>query len=111
MAKDRGHMLSMILIPTTSGHLSSCLLDDGIIDDEKEDRRGFDLQAMEELVQSRLHHFLHSPTVSSQESGKTRKGSVQKRETEGLNHRGGMSFFAQLDKADDKGREDLERRS
>jgi len=111
MAEDIGHMLSMIFIPTTSWNLSACLLDDGIVDDEKENRRGFDLQRVEELGQSRLHHPLHGPYVLAQESGKTRERSMQNRETEGLNHRGGMSFFAQLDKADDEGREDLERGS
>ncbi len=111
MAEDIGHVLSMILIPTAPWNLFPCLLDKGIIDDEKQNRRGFDLQGVEELVQSRLHHLLRGPNALSQESGKTGKRSVQERQAEGLNHRGSMNFFAQLDKADEKGREEFERRS
>jgi len=62
-------------------------------------------------MQGDLSDLLHRPNVFPQESGEAGKGSVKGGPVEGLNHRGGMNFFPQLDKAGDKGREDFERRS
>jgi hypothetical protein len=111
MAKDIGHVLGMILIPGTSRNLFPRLLDDAIINDEKKDRMGLDVQSFEESQHSRFHNLFRSPNVLSQESGKAGKGSMQQWETKGLDHRRSMAFFAQLYKTDDETRENLERRS
>jgi hypothetical protein len=103
MAKDIGHLLSMIFMPSTPWDFLSCFGNQGVIDNEKEDRLGLDTQDVKELFQSDLDHFFWGPNVLSQESGKAGKGSVQERKAKGLNHRGGMNFLAQLDKSDDKG--------
>ena len=104
-------VLRMIFMPGTSWNLLTCLLDDRVIHDKKEDRMSFDPQGVEELVQSGPCDLLHGPDVLSQESGKTGERSVEKRMSKGLNHGRSVHFFAQLDKANDKGGKDLERRS
>ena len=103
MAKDIGHVLSMVFMPATSGDMVPCLLNERIIDNKKENRLGRDSQDTEELLQRRLGHLLHSPTVLSQESGKAGEGSMQERKRKGLNHGRGVNFFAQLDETDDEG--------
>jgi hypothetical protein len=103
MAKDVRHVLSMIFMPTTPWDFLPCLSDEGIINDEKEDRLSLDSQGVEELSQSDLYHLLGGPNVLSQESGKAGKRSMQEGKAEGLNHGGGMNFFTKLDKSDDKG--------
>ena len=95
----------------TSWNLFASLLDDRVIQDKKEHGMGFDPQGMEELFQSGLGHFLQGPDILSEESGETGQRPVKKWEAKGLDHRGGVGFFAQLDKTDDKGREKFERRS
>jgi hypothetical protein len=101
----------MIFIPGKSGILLACLLGNGGIHKKKEDGMGFDSQGMEELIQSGLCDLLHGPDVLSQKSGETAKRLVQKARGKGLHHRGSVGFFAQLNEANDKGRENLERRS
>jgi hypothetical protein len=86
-------------------------LDKGVIHDKKESRMGFDLQMIEELGQSNLCDLFHGPDILSEESGEARKRAAKKGVGEGLDHGGGMGFFARLNKADDIGRENLERRS
>ena len=86
VAKDIGHVLSMIFIPTTSWDLSASLFAKGIIHDKKEDRMGFDPQGMEELMQGDFCNLLQGPDVLAQESSEAAEGAVQKRPTEGLNH-------------------------
>jgi len=110
VAKDKG-LLSVISMPGTSWNLLPCFLSNGVIHDKKEDGLGFDPQSMEELIQSGLCNLLHGPDVLSQESGETGKRSMQKRMAKGLNHRRRVDFFTQLDEANNKGRENLERRS
>jgi hypothetical protein len=110
VAKDMGFS-SPILMPATSGHRLACLFGNGVIHDKKEDGVGFDPQMTKELRQSDLCNFLHGPDVFSKESSKTAKRSAKKGMSEGLNHGGSMSFFARLNEADDKGRENFERRS
>jgi hypothetical protein len=110
MAKDIGHLLSMIFMPSTPWNALASLSNKGVIDNEKEDRLGFDSQGKEEFFQSDLDHLLCGPNVLSQEPGKAGKRSVQEGTAERLNHRGGMGLLSQLDKSDDKGRKDLERR-
>jgi hypothetical protein len=111
MAKDIGHILSMIFIPRASRNLLPTLFGNGIIDNKKEDRVGFDVQGMKELLQSDFCNFFKGPDVLSQESGEARKRAVQKGMGKGLNHRGSVGFFAQLNKASDKRGENFERRS
>jgi len=69
MAKDMGFVCSLFM-PGTSGHLSACLLGNGVIHDKKEDRMGFDPQMIEELGQSDLGDLFHGPDILSQESSK-----------------------------------------
>jgi hypothetical protein len=110
MVKDVRLLLNMIFIPSTPWDGLSGLSNKGVIDNEKEDRLGFDSQGMEEFFQSDLEHLFCGPNVLSQEPGKAGKRSMQEGKAERLNHRGGMSLLAQLDKSDDKGRKDFERR-
>ena len=111
MAKDIGHVLGMILMPTTARNLLTCLFNKGVIHDKKENIPGRDPQRLEELMQGGLRDPLHSPKVFSQESSKAGKRSAQERMSKGLHHGGSVDFFPQLDETDDKGREDFERRS
>jgi hypothetical protein len=109
MAKDI-LLLRMISMPSTPWDGLPSLSNKAVIDNEKEDRLGFDSQGTEEFFQSDLDHFLRGPNILSQEPSKATKRSVQKGRAERLNHRGGMGLLAQLDKSDDKGRKDSERR-
>jgi hypothetical protein len=111
MAKDIGHVLGMILMPTTARNLLTCLFNKRVIHDKKEDIPGTDPQCLEELIQSGLRDLLHSPKALSQESSEAGERSAQKRMSKGLHHGGSVDFFPQLDETDDKGREDFERRS
>ncbi len=103
MAKDIGHVLSMVFMPATSWDVASCLVNERIIDNKKENRLGRNSQDTEELLQRRLGHLLYSPTVLSQKSGKAREGSMQEGRRKGLHHGRSMNFFAQLDETDDEG--------
>jgi hypothetical protein len=103
MAKDIGHVLSMVFMPATPGDMVSCLVNKGVIDDKKENRSGCDSQYTEELLQRRLGHLLHSPLVLSQKPGKAWEGSMQERKREGLHHGRSVNFFTQLDETDDEG--------
>ena len=69
MAKDMGFVCALFM-PGAAGHLSACLLGNGVIHDKKKDRMGFDPQMMEELGQSDLCNLLHGPDILSQESSK-----------------------------------------
>ena len=111
MAKDIGHVLGMILMPTTAGNLLTCLFNKGVIHDKKEDIPGRDPQRLEELMQSRLRNLFHRPKVFPQESSKAGERSAQERMDKGLHHGGRVDFLAPLDETDDQGREDFERRS
>jgi hypothetical protein len=66
---------------------------------------------MEELGQSDLGDLFHGPHILSEEPGEAAERSVKKGIRKGLNHGGSMGFFARLNEADDKGRENLKRRS
>ena len=111
VAKDISHILSMIFVPRASWNLLATLLSNGIINDKKEDRVGFDAQGIKELLQSDLCNLFEGPDVLSQETGETGERAVQEGIGKGLNHRGSVRFFAQLDKASDKRGKNLERRS
>ena len=103
MTKDIGPILCMVLMPTTSGNMGSCLVNERIIDNKKENRLGRESQDTEELFHDRLGHLLNSPTVLSQESGEAWKGSMQEGRREGLHHGRSVIFFTQLDETDDEG--------
>jgi hypothetical protein len=105
IAKDIGHVLSMIFIPGASGNSLSRLLDDGILDDEKEGGMGLDAQHVKESLQSRFHNLLHRPSALSREPGEAGKRSRQESNIQRSNYRTGVSLFAQLDKANDKTRQ------
>ena len=111
MAKDVGHVLSMILMPTTTGNLLASLLSQRVIHDKKQDIPGGNPQRLKELIQGDLQSLLDSPNVFSKEARETAERMAQERASQGLHHGGCMSFFAQLDKTDDKARKDSERRS
>ena len=66
---------------------------------------------LKELTQGGLGKFLHRPDAFAQESSEAAERSAQEGMGKGLHHGGRMDFFAQLDEADDKGREDLKGRS
>jgi len=110
VTKDVGFTGS-IFMPSTAGHLLACLLDQRVIHDKKESRMGFDPQMIEELGQGDLCDLFHGPDVLSEESCEAGKRPVKKGVCEGLDHGGGMGLFARLKKADNIGRENLERRS
>jgi len=93
VTKDMGSTGS-VFMPGTSGHLLTCLLDQGVIHDKKESRMAFDPQMIEELGQSNLCDFFHGPDVLSEESCETGKRSVKKGVCKGLDHGGRMGFFA-----------------
>ena len=99
MAKDVGHILSMIFVPGTPRDFFPCLLDQGVIDNKEEDRLGVNAQGIEKLVQGGLDNLFHSPDVLPQESGETGEGSVKKGIGKGLNHRRSVNLFAQLNEA------------
>jgi hypothetical protein len=103
MAKDIGHILGMIFMPSTPGDFLACLLDQGVINNKEEDRLGFDSQGIEELVQGGFHNFFHRPDVLPQEPGETGERSVKKGARKGLNHRRSVDFFAQLNEAHNEG--------
>jgi len=107
MAKDIG-FLSMISMPRTSWNLLACLLGERIIHDKKQDGMGLDPQGLEKPNQTDLDDLLHGPDVLSQESGKAAKRAVEKGMGKRLNHGRSMDLLAQLDEADNKGRENLE---
>src|SRR4030043_2349059 len=111
MAKDIGHVLGMILMPTTARNLLACLFNKGVIHDKKDNIPGSDPQRLEELMQSGLRDLLHSPKVFSQKSSKAGERSPEDRMSRGLHHGGSVEFFSQLDETDDKAREDFKRRS
>ena len=111
MAKDIGHVLGMILVPPTAWNLFPCLLNQGVIHDKKEDIPGRDPQGPKELTQGNLRKFLHRPNALAQKSSEAAERSAQEGMGKGLDHGGRMDFFAQLDEADDKGREEFKRRS
>ena len=94
---------SMVFMPGTSGHLFACFFGNRIIHDKKEDRTLLNPKRLEELVQSGLGDLFHGPDIFSEESGKARNRSVKKWIAETVDHGGSVSFFAQLDEADDEG--------
>ena len=110
VTKDMGFARA-IFMPGASGHLLACFVHKGVIHDKKENRMGFDPQMIEELGQSDLCDRFHGPDILSEESGEAGKRAAKKGVGERLDHGGRMGFFARLNKADDIGRENLERRS
>ncbi len=77
VAEDIGHVLGMILMPTTAWNLFACLLNKRVIHDKKHNIPDPNLQPLEELIQGSLGELFHGPKVLSQESSKARERSVQ----------------------------------
>ena len=69
VAKDIGHVVSMVLVPRAAGYPFSTLLGDRIIDNEKDHTPGLDSQGIEELPQGGLGQVLFGPGVFAEESG------------------------------------------
>lgn len=111
VAKDIGHLLGMILIPSTSGNLFPCLFDDRVIDDKEEDGASLDSQGTEESLHGDLSQLLGGPTTFSEETSEGGKGSLEIGMGQRLNHGGGVSFLSQLDESHNESGEDSERRS
>jgi hypothetical protein len=112
MTKDIGHVLSMILMPTTAWNLLACLFSQRIIHNKIDNIPDSNPQRLKELMQRGPCDLLHTPTIFSQEPGKAGKRSVQDRMlNKGSHHGGSMTFLPQLDEADDERREELKRRS
>jgi hypothetical protein len=76
VAKDVRQVLGMILIPSTTGNLLSRFLEDCIIQEEKDDRAGFNPESMEEFLQSNLQDLIHGPGIFPQEAGEARERPV-----------------------------------
>jgi hypothetical protein len=111
VAKDIGHLLGMVLIPSTSGNLFPCLFDDRVIDDKEEDGASLDSQGTEESLHGDLSQLLGGPTTFSKETSEGGKGSLEIGLGQGLNHGGGVSFLSQLDESHNESGEDSKRRS
>jgi len=111
VAEDIRQVLGMILIPSTTGNLLSRFFEDRIIQEEKDDRAGFNPKGMEEFLQSNLQDLIHGPRIFSQEASEAGERSAEKGAGQGLDHGGGMGFFAQLDETGNKRGEESKRRS
>ena len=103
VAEDMGQVMGMILIPSTAGELFPGFLNNRIVQEKKDDRTGFNLKGMEELMQSRSQDLIHGPGILSEEAGETRERSGKERARQRLDHGGGVPFFPQLDETHDEG--------
>jgi hypothetical protein len=110
MAKHTGHVAGVVFIPSTSRNFLSGLFMDGIVQKEKKRRSGFDAKGLEEPLNRQVHDFVDLPMILPQEAGKAGEGLGQEDCTDRLNHGGGVCLFSKLNKADDIGRENFERR-
>jgi len=79
------------------------------IQKKKDDGTGFNLERLEEFLQSQGQDFIHGPGILSQETSDTGERSGKKRASQSLDHGGGVSFFSQLDEAHNEGRKEFER--
>lgn len=111
VAKDVGHLLSMIFVPGTSRDLLPCFLDDRIIDDEEEDGASFDSQHPEESLQGNLNQILGCPRALAEEASEGRKRSLEIGLSLRLDHGGGVGFLSQLDEPNNERGEESKRRS
>ena len=109
VAKDIRQVLSMILIPSTTGDLLPCFLDNRIIEEKEDDGTGLNLEGMEELMESRSQDLIQVPGILSEEPGETGERAGKERARQRLDHGGGVSFFPQLNEAHQEGRKDFER--
>ena len=110
MAKDIRQIARMVFIPSTSRNFRSSLFLDRIVQDDKERGTSLDAKGFEELMDSHIHNFIHSPRVLPQKTSKAGKRFSQKGSAESFDHGGGMSLFAKLDEADNKRGEELKGR-
>ncbi len=108
VAENISQVLGMILIPSAAGDLLPRFLDNRVVQEKKDDGAGFNLEGMEELMDSRSQDLIQGPGIFSEEPGKAGERSGEEGPRQRLNHRGGMPFFPQLDKAHDERRKDFE---
>jgi len=109
VAEDIGQVLGMILIPSASGDLLPRFLDNRVVQEKKDDGAGFNLEGMEEFMESRSQDLIHGPGILSEEPGETGERSGKERARQRLDHGGGVPFFPQLNEAHNEGRKDFER--
>lgn len=109
VAKDIRQVLSMILIPSAAGDLLSCFFDNRIIQEEKDDGAGFNLEGMEEFCEGHGQDFIPGPGIFPQETGEAGERAGKKRASQRLDRGGGVNFFPQLDETNNEGRKELER--
>ncbi len=98
----------MIFIPSAAGDFLPCFLDNRVVQEKKDNGAGFNLEGMEEFMESRSQDLIHGPGILSEEPGETGEGSGKERASHRLDHGGGVSFFSQLDEAHDEGRKEFE---
>jgi hypothetical protein len=79
VAKDVGQVLGMILIPTASGDFLPGFFDDRIVQEQKDDRVGFNFKGLEEFLKSQGQDLISSPGILSQEPGEAGEGSGKER--------------------------------
>jgi hypothetical protein len=99
----------MILIPGAAGDLLPRFLNNRVVQEKKDDRAGFNLKGMEELMESHSQDLIHGPGILSEKPGETGEGSGKERARQGLDHGGGVPFFSQLNEAHNEGRKEFER--
>lgn len=100
----------MIFIKGVSRDLPPRLFDNRVVQQQKDNGAGFNLEGMEELMESRKQNFIIILGILSEGPGEIAEGSGKKRSRQGLDHGGGLIIFSQLDKANDEGRKEFERR-
>ena len=109
MAEDIGQVLGMIFIPAAAGDLLPCFLNNRVVQEKKDDGAGFNLEGMEESMESRSQDLIHVPGILSEEPGETGERSGKERERQGLYPGGGVPIFPQLDEAHDEEIKEFER--
>jgi hypothetical protein len=109
VAEDIRQVLGMILIPSASGDLLPRFLDKRVVQEKKDDGAGFNLEGMEEFIESRSQDLIHGPGIFPEEPGEAGERSGKERARQRLDHGGGVPFFPQLNKAHNEGRKDFER--
>ena len=91
MAKDIGHLMGMIFMPSASGYLFPRLLRQGVIDHEKEHGVGFDLKGFKKVFHSHPNQVFLVPDIISKK--RVKLTGFLGRLDKGLNGGGGMSLL------------------
>lgn len=107
-AKDP-RIFGIIPMTTITWNLLDCLFHQDIIHNQKQHLLSHNPQWWEEVIQSCLDDFLHSPNNLTPKASNTQKRSVKKRTGKDLSYKRGVEFSSQLDKAENIEREDFKR--